>query len=190
MSKPDSTAEDALARETELIRRAQEADLEAFDELVARNQAGAQRMAMMLGLNADDAADAAQEAFVRAYRAIGRFRLGEPFRPWLASIVANEVRGSWRKSARRLRLAEKIATLPEAHLEGPEAGSLQAERSRTLIAAVQALREHDRLPIIYRYFLEFSEAETADALKVPRGTVKSRLSRALARLRDGLGDDL
>jgi RNA polymerase sigma-70 factor (ECF subfamily) len=179
---------DALQRETELISRSQQGDLDAFDELVATHQAAAQRVALMLGLSPDDAADAAQDAFVRAYRAIGRFKLGSPFRPWLAAIVANEARGLRRRAGRRLRLVEKMSAVPENHSDSPEADSIRAESSRVVIAAVQRLREHDQLPIIYRYFLDFSEAEMAAALAVPAGTVKSRLSRALARLRAELGE--
>jgi RNA polymerase sigma-70 factor (ECF subfamily) len=183
-------AHPATVNETELIRRAQNGDLQAFDELLAMHQDAAQRMAMTLGLGADDAADAAQEAFIRAYRALSRFRLSEPFRPWLAAIVANEVRGVRRRAGRTFRVAEKLASLPTTHIEGPEVDSVRAERSRAILAALDRLRDHDRLPIVYRYFLDFSEQEMSAALGVPAGTVKSRLSRALARLRAELGGEL
>jgi RNA polymerase sigma-70 factor, ECF subfamily len=179
----------ALELETALIERVQRGDVAAFGQLVEVHQNAAQRMAMLLGLSPDDAADAVQEAFVRAYRAIARFTLGKPFRPWLTSIVVNEVRGLHRRAGRRARLAEKVAALPHVHAEGPEIDNLRHERTGIVLEALARLREHDRLPIIYRYFLEFSEAEIADALRVPRGTVKSRLSRALVRLRHELGGE-
>jgi RNA polymerase sigma factor (sigma-70 family) len=174
--------------ETALVVRAQAGDLAAFDELVGLHQAAAQRLAIVLGLNADDAADAAQEAFVNAHRAIGRFRAGAPFRPWLSAIVVNEVRLVRRRAARRARIAVRVASLHESDVDGPEGGLLRSERSASVLEALGRLREHDRLPIVYRYFLDFSEAEMAAAMHVRPGTVKSRLSRALARLKAELGD--
>jgi len=174
--------------ESALIARAQAGDITAFDSLIATHQAGAQRLAVMLGLHPDDAADAAQEAFVRAYRAIARFRLGEPFRPWLSSIVVNEVRCLRRSARRRAKLADRLGGVPELALDSPEGDAVRNERSARLLATLRSLRDHDRLPIVYRYFLDFSEAETATALGVPCGTVKSRLSRGLARLREALED--
>ena len=175
-------------RETDLVMRAQAGDLAAFDELVGMHQAAAQRLAIVLGLSADDAADAAQEAFVNAHRAIRRFRAGLPFRPWLSAIVVNEVRLVHRRAARRARIAGRVASLRDEPVEGPEGGLLRSERTATVLQAIGRLREHDRLPIVYRYFLDFSEAEMAAAMGVRHGTVKSRLSRALARLREELGD--
>jgi RNA polymerase sigma factor (sigma-70 family) len=174
--------------ETELVRRAQQGDFDAFGELLGGHQASAQRMAMMLGLSPDDAADAVQEAFVRAFRAIHRFRLGKPFRPWLIAIVVNEVRSLHRSSGRRARLADRFAAGQVRQTDGPECDSLRREQGIELIDALQGLRDHDRLPIVYRYLLEFSEAETAAALGVPLGTAKSRVSRALDRLRKELGE--
>jgi RNA polymerase sigma-70 factor (ECF subfamily) len=165
------------------VRRAQEGDYGAFDELLGRHQATAQRLAMMLGLSSDDAADAVQEAFVRAFQAIDRFRLGKPFRPWLIAIVVNEVRGFHRSRGRRVRLADRFAAGQDRLADGPEQESIRREQGIELIDALQRLRDHDRLPIVYRHLLEFSEAETAAALGVPLGTAKSRVSRALERLR-------
>ena len=139
--------------------------------------------------NADDAQEAAQEAFVKAYRALDRFRPGAPFRPWLLQIVANEGRNRRRSAGRQERLALRAAEdRPSGDAApSPEAAVLEHEERRALLDAVNAMREDDRLIISYRYFMDLSEKETADALGIPKGTVKSRLSRALARLRDQLG---
>ncbi len=144
------------------------------------------RTAYLVAGNAADAEDAAQEAFVKAYRALGRFRRGAPFRPWLLQIVANEARNRRRSAGRRARLA--LRTQAELGASGgaapsPEATLLGTERRETLLAAVNELREEERLVVACRYFLDLSEAETAAALGIRKGTVKSRLSRALDRLR-------
>jgi RNA polymerase sigma factor (sigma-70 family) len=143
------------------------------------------RTAYVVAGSADDAEDAAQEGFVKAYAALGRFRAGAPFRPWLLRIVANEARNRRRSSGRRAMLAVRAAedrpTLDAA--PSPEVAVLAQETRATLLAAINALRDEDREVIGARYFLDLSEAETADTLGIPRGTVKSRLSRALGRLR-------
>lgn len=111
-----------------------------------------------------------------------------PFRPWLLRIVANEARNRRKANYRRLRLTLRASALsgPEPAEPSPEAGALSAERRATLLHAVNALRDEERLVVTCRYFLELSEAETATVLDIPRGTVKSRLSRALERLRGPL----
>lgn len=157
----------------------------AYEELVRRYQDVAVRTAYVVAGSADDAEDAAQEGFVKAYAALGRFRAGAPFRPWLLRIVANEARNRRRSSGRRAMLAVRAAedrpSLDAA--PSPEVAVLAQETRATLLAAINALRDEDREVIGARYFLDLSEAETADTLGIPRGTVKSRLSRALGRLR-------
>ena len=137
-----------------------------------------------------DAADAVQDAFLKAYAALPRFRPGSPVRPWLLRIVANEGRNRRRSANRRAGLAERaaVATPPEPVAISPETEVLAAETRATLLAALDRLRDEDREVIGARYLLELSEAETADTLGVPRGTVKSRTSRALTRLRAALAE--
>ena len=143
------------------------------------------RTAYLLAGNAEDAQEAAQDAFVKAYRALGRFRRGAPFRPWLLKIVSNEARNRRRSAGRREALTLRVAggAGPADAAPSPEAALLSAERRDELLTALNRLREEDRTAIACRYFLELSEEETADALGCKRGTVKSRLSRALDRLR-------
>lgn len=170
-----------------LIARSRRGDAEAFGEIVARYQELAQRTAFVILRDADAAQDAAQEAFVKAYRALGRFREGAPLRPWLLRIVANESINRAKADARHrhgdLALAESRAD--EAG-DSPEAAALAAERRALVVRALNGMREDDRLVLAYRYFFDLSEAEMAEALGVPRGTVKSRLSRAMSRLRERL----
>ena len=171
--------------EASLIARAKRGEVRAYEEIVAGHQATAFRVAWLISGSATDAEEAAQDAFLKAYRALGRFRDGAPFRPWLLRIVANEARNRRVAAGRRERLA--LRALEERRRDepaaSPEEALLEAEGRGELIAALGRLDERDRLAVAYRYFLDLSEAEMAAALGCRRGTVKSRLSRALARLR-------
>ena len=150
------------------------------------------RTAYLLTRNAADAEEAAQDGFVKAYRALGRFRRGAPLRPWLLRIVANEARNRRRSAARRERLTLRAAAeaRPGDAVPSPEAALLSRESQEQLLAAVERLSGEHRDAIACRYFLDLSEEETAAALHVRRGTVKSRLSRALDRLRAELGEEV
>jgi RNA polymerase sigma-70 factor (ECF subfamily) len=177
--------------EHELVERARAGDAGAYAALVRGHQEIAFRTAYLITGNAADADDAAQEGFVKAHRALPRFRAGEPLRPWLLTIVANEARNRRRSAGRRAAVALRAAGEERPSGEAapsPEAALLAGERRATLLAALGRLREDDRLVIGCRYLLELSETETAAALGIRPGTVKSRLSRSLERLRSELGD--
>jgi len=154
---------------------------------VRRYQDLAVRTAWVVTGSAGEAEDAAQEGFVKAYLALARFRAGAPFRPWLLQIVVNEARNRRKSAGRRANLVLKAAAQRGNDSEAsPEAATLAGERQQALLEAVNHLREDERLVVACRYFLGLSEAETAETLRCPRGTVKSRLSRALGRLRNEL----
>ena len=175
--------------DAELVERAAAGDLGAYDEIVRRYQGLLFRAACLVTGGADEAEDAAQEAFVKAFQALHRFRRGSPLRPWLLRIVTNEARNRRRSANRRSGLALRAAA--DRRLAGdaapsPEAAAIEREGHERLLAAVNELGEGERLVIAYRFFLDLDEAETATALGVARGTVKSRLSRALTRLRSTL----
>jgi RNA polymerase sigma-70 factor (ECF subfamily) len=176
------------APEPELVERARNGDVAAYEELVRRYQDLAFRVAYLITGSAAEAEDAAQEGFVRAYRALNRFRPGAPLRPWLLRIVANAARNRRIAAARHptLALSAAMDRPSDDATQSPEAAALAAEARDELLAALADLRDDDRRVIAYRYFLDLSEAETADALGCARGTVKSRLSRALGRLRGRL----
>jgi len=177
--------EDERRIDAELIERARGGEIVAYEELVRRYQAVAVRTAHLIAPDGD-AEDATQEAFVKAYAALPRFRPDAPFRPWLLRIVANEARNRRRSATRRTGLALRAVEdrRPDDAAPSPESAVLAGERRSTLVNAVNALRDEDREVIAVRYFLDLSEAEAATTLGIPRGTVKSRLSRALGRLRD------
>jgi RNA polymerase sigma-70 factor (ECF subfamily) len=176
------TSEDAA-----LAARARDGDVGAFESLVARHEGIAFRVAWLVVGDRGDAEDAVQDAFVKAYLAMPRFHPGAAFRPWVLRIVANEARNRRRSSRRRDGLALRASAEGDSVVApSPEAVALDRTDAEALVAALGRLRERDRLVVAYRYLFEMSEAETADALDVPTGTVKSRLSRALARLRSEL----
>jgi RNA polymerase sigma-70 factor (ECF subfamily) len=183
----DETRRDEWRRDAELIERARKGDVMAYEELIRTYQDVAIRTAAAFAPDGD-ADDAAQEAFVKAYRALDRFRAGAPFRPWLLRIVANEARNRRRSAGRRAGLAHRSAEdrRPGEAAPSPESAILADEQRRWLHAAIATLRADDRDVIAARYFLELNEAETAELFAIPRGTAKSRLARALARLRDVL----
>ena len=171
--------------DAECVELAKQGDVHAYEDLVRRYQAIAYRTAYLITGDAADADDAAQSGFVKAYYALGRFRSGAPFRPWLLSIVANEARNRRRAARRRLglelRLAEDRPRVGAA--PSPEAAVLAREPRAALVGALNRLKESDRRVIALRYFAELSEADMASVLNCAPGTVKSRLSRDLERLR-------
>ena len=169
-----------------LVERACRGDPAAFEELVLAYQSLAFRTAFMIAGDAADAEEAAQDGFVKAHRALARFRRGEPFRPWLLAIVANEARNRRRTQGRRAALALRASAEPGAQRGDPEEAALATDRRGRLLAAFERLRDEDRDVLACRYFLELSEEETAAALGIARGTVKSRTHRALSRLQGAL----
>jgi len=171
--------------DAELFARAQRGDTAAYEEIVHRYQQMAFRTAYVITGSAPDAEDAAQDAFVKAYRALATFREGAEPRPWLLRIVANEARNRVRSSGRRHQVELRLAdhSRPGGAAPSPEAAAVAAEDSRRLAECIKQLSEEDRLVIASRYLLELNGEETAAALGIPEGTVKSRLSRALSRLR-------
>ncbi|HET6865946.1 MAG TPA: RNA polymerase sigma factor [Solirubrobacteraceae bacterium] len=170
--------------EQRLLARAKQGDQQAYARLLADHHAVAFRAAYLITGSAAEAEDATQEACVKAWLALGRFRARAPFRPWLVQIAVNEARNRRRAAGRRAGLALRLDpsfTEPDA-APSAECEALAGEERAQLAAAVAGLREEDQLIIAARYFLSLTEAETAIALGLRRGTVKSRLSRALGRL--------
>jgi RNA polymerase sigma factor (sigma-70 family) len=155
--------------------------------LVARYTLRAHRAAFLLGAG-EEADDVVQEAFVKAFRHLSRFRVDEAFGPWLLRIVTNETRNLTRSRRRRAALALRLCAAEPAGAvaDSPVEDVLAAERRAGLVAAVNALPGRERQVLVCRYFLELSEAETAQMLGWPLGSVKSRTSRALNRLRGQL----
>lgn len=146
------------------------------------------RTASLLGAGAD-AEDVVQDAFVKAYRSLGRFRHDAPFRPWLLRIVANETRNLHRSAGRRAARERRAWDATEPVLlaaDDPAETALSHDRRAELVRGLSGLSAAHRQVVTCRFLLDLDEAETAAVLGWPRGTVKSRLHRALARLRDEL----
>jgi RNA polymerase sigma factor (sigma-70 family) len=177
------------SEQRELVLRAQRGDERAFEELVRPHWEIAFRLAYVITRNAADAEEATQDAFLKGWRALGRFRSSQPLRPWLLRIVANEARNRRRSAGRRARLSLRAQAV---HLSGdaapsPEDLAVATEDRARLLDALERLPDDARLVLTCRYLLDLSEEETAAALGLQRGTVKSRTSRALARLRESDG---
>ena len=183
IGRQDAALEGGETDDAEVIARVIAGDRDLFRILVTRYSLLAKRTAVLYGA-ADDADDVVQEAFVAAYRALPRFRPGQPFRPWLLRIVVNRSHNVVRSRHRAQALADRVATWHLGALEGdPALGALSAERRDALIRALGYLRPPDREILIVRFLLDLSEADAARMLKLPKGTVKSRTARALQRLR-------
>jgi RNA polymerase sigma factor (sigma-70 family) len=176
-----------------LVARARAGDGAAYAALVTRHREAALRLAQRITGEPGEAEDAVQDALLKAHVHLDRFRDGAPFRPWLLQIVANEARNRRTAAARRRALERRAADAsgparpgsvpPAAPGPTPDEAALAEEARRIVAGALRTLRAEDRTAITCRYLHDLSEAETAAALGLPRGTVKSRLSRALARLR-------
>ena len=176
--------------DAELVGLAKEGDVRAYEELVERYRDLAYRTAWLVTRSRTEAEDAAQEAFVKAYFALSRFRSDAPFRPWILRIVANEARNRSRSARRQEALAVRAAMAdPGGVAPSPEAAALAQEDVELVVRALERLDERDRLVVAYRYLFELSESEMARALDVRPGTVKSRLSRAMTKLRVEIGRD-
>ncbi|MFY1615548.1 RNA polymerase sigma factor [Micromonospora sp. WMMD736] len=173
-----------------LVTRARAGDLEAYDLLVARHTASAYRTAVLLGAGSDSE-DVVQESFVKGYRKLSRYRGDSSFRSWLLAIVANETRNLHRSRTRRDGLVLRAAASPPPEIAEDDAmdAVLAGERRAALVAALRQLPVRDREVIVCRFFLDLGEQETSVMLGWPRGTVKSRTSRALTKLRALLADE-
>ena len=166
-----------------MIASARRGDAGAFSELVRRYQESAFRTAYLILRDGADAEDAAQEATWRAYRAIRSFREGSSFRPWLLKIVANQALTIAKSRQRRLKLAQQTAISAGLPGAGIDEAIFDRERADLIYRALDALNEGERVVVYLRYFLQLPERELAEYLGCAQGTVKSRLHRALARLR-------
>jgi RNA polymerase sigma-70 factor (ECF subfamily) len=181
--------------DAELIQRCREGEVEAFGLLVERYQDRVHNLVFRLLGHPEDALDAAQETFLRAYAALPRFELGQPFAPWLFRIATNYCFGVLRKrrpgvvslDAMEEREADAtLATVRGRNSGDPQEFVLEAVRDEEVQCAVLALPEPYRTVILLRYMEELSYEEIAAALEMPLGTVKTCLHRGRLRLRSSL----
>lgn len=169
--------------QSDLIVRAQQGDGTAWEQLVRQHQDAVFRLAYLLLGDADDADDVAQETFIRAFGALDRFDTSRPLRPWLLRIATNLAHNRRRAIGRYLAAARRMFQFTPDAVVNIEGRSSERWESQTLWLAVRRLSVVDQQVIYLRYFLDLSEAEMAATLNVASGTVKSRLHRALNRLR-------
>jgi RNA polymerase sigma-70 factor (ECF subfamily) len=171
--------------EAELVGRARRGDGEAWYRLVGVHQEAVFRLAYLLLRDASDAEDVAQEVFVRAFRALDTFDPARPLRPWLLRIASNLAQNRRRSLGRYLEALKRLYSTPEttATPASPAEGMAKRWEAETLWSAIKRLKPAEQEVVYLRYFLELSEAEMATAMNVAPGTVKSRLHRALGRLR-------
>jgi RNA polymerase sigma factor (sigma-70 family) len=173
-----------------LCEQARAGDVDAYEKLVQRYQRLAYRAAYVITRSSADAEDVTQEAFVKAYYALARFRPDAPFKPWLMRIVANEALNRRRATGRQENLALRVAEVSPSGdaAPSPEVAAIHSETQQQVLGAMNELGEKDRLIIALRYFFDMSQTEMAEVLGCRPGTVKSRLSRALTRLKEVLVD--
>jgi RNA polymerase sigma factor (sigma-70 family) len=181
------TTESTEPSDTDLVTRARGGDDAAFGALVGRYQTAALRLAAVISGSTDDAADIAQEALVKAHRSLAKLTDPAMVRPWMLRIVANEAKNHLRSRDRRHQRELRYGSWVVAAMPDPEDSVLDADDAHELALALARIGERDRQVLAYRYFAGLSEIETARALDVAAGTVKSRTARALARLRVEMG---
>lgn len=176
-----------------LVERARLGDVDAYEQLVRVYQGIAFRVAMAITRDAGVAEDVIQEAFVKAFYALDGFDPSSPFQPWLLRIVTNEALNRQRAEQRRIARRERAAAQEQTAWQhtsdaDPETGAIEAERREFVLSTLECLSEPDRLILTYRYLLDLSVSEIAELLDIPQRTVRSRISRALNRLRDAVLD--
>lgn len=164
-------------------RASAKGDPTAFGALVLRYQTRVFNLMRHMAPSREDAADLTQEAFVRAWRAIGRYDPSRPLLPWLLRIAVNACRDEARRRARHPEVPMHPNATDARVAEGPEEAFLAAERTRQLWAAVGALAPGYRLPVLLYYQQEMEVAEIAETLGLPVTVVKNRLYRARRAVR-------
>lgn len=171
----------AEAEEAALVAQARAQNQLAWTQLIHHHQEPAFRLAYLMLGDARDAEDVLQEALLRAYLSLDKFDTTRPFRPWLLSIVANLARNRKRAIGRYWYMIQRWWQQRDPAESEPPPNLNQD--SAALWSAVQQLPSAGQEVIYMRYFLGLSVEETAAALDIKAGTVKSRSSRALTQLR-------
>jgi RNA polymerase sigma-70 factor (ECF subfamily) len=174
--------------EQELVSHARRGENAAWAELIRLHEEAVFRLAYLHLADPAEAEDAAQECFIRAYRNLNRFDAARPLRPWLLRIVSNLALNRMRSVGRYLAALQRAAQQQPPMAVGPDAKSDEETESRELWSTVRMLPERMQTVLYLRYFLELSLDETAQALNLAEGTVKSQTHRALEKLREIIKD--
>jgi RNA polymerase sigma-70 factor (ECF subfamily) len=182
--RPSPTASEESSDE-ELVARARQGDETAFGEFVRRHTPAVHRW-MARAVGEQDADDLTQEVFLKAYRGLARFRGEAPPRAWLASIADNAVKNRYRALGRFRRIfspADPAGSDATAGAADPEANALAGESRRFVAEALKQIPAEFRMPVVLRDLEEWSYEEIALSLRLPVGTVKSRIARGRGQLR-------
>jgi RNA polymerase sigma-70 factor (ECF subfamily) len=183
---------DQIGRETEiLIRRCQQGDQQAMGALIRQHQNYVYRLCYLIMGNEQDAEDMTQETFIRASRALPRFEIreGASFEAWLYRIAVNRCRSRMRRKWYQALPWPGFAPRIVSQEPQPDRLAVQSEQRAEIMAAINSLNEKHRMVVILRYYAGFSNEEIADTLKIPSGTVRSRLHTARQRLKKLLADE-
>jgi RNA polymerase sigma-70 factor, ECF subfamily len=174
----------------ELVARVRSGDRGAFGALVERHQRAALRVAAVISGSTEEANDIVQDAMVKAFHGLDGYRGTSTVRSWMLRVVANEAKNHVRGRVRRLRRDDRVAGRELRVATGADATALDRLEHEELARALGRLGANDRAVLGCRFVADLSEAETATVLGIARGTVKSRTSRALDRLRAELDGEL
>ncbi len=166
-----------------LLSRSRDGDVEAFGELVRRHQRAALRVATVIIGSTEEAHDIVQDALVKTHAHLSSYRARGSVRSWMLRIVANEAKNHGRGRARRRRRDTRDISMTRAESPGADVEAIRRLESDQVMRALHGLGDSDRDVLGCRFVVGLDEAETAAVLGLPRGTVKSRTSRALGRLR-------
>lgn len=166
--------------DAELVAECLEGRRESFSRLVERHQDAVYNLAYRMTGNHPDAADAAQEAFIRAYRRLATFRPQYAFRNWILGVCANVTKNRFRSEARRRALETEHARADERSTGGP--GPARDPLEEILERALMRLPEKSRAPLVLKYMEGFSVGEIARTLNIGAGAAKMRLLRAREEL--------
>ena len=169
-----------------LLSRSLAGDTEAFGELVRRHQRAALRVATVITGSTEEANDIVQDAMIKTHARLSSYRARGSVRSWMLRIVANEAKNHGRSRARRRRRDDREARMTRPGIVGADVEAIQRLEHDELMLALRHLGDRDRDVLSCRFVVGLNEAETAVVLGLPRGTVKSRTSRALGRLRIAL----
>lgn len=184
--------------EAELIRRSQEGDLDAFEQLILQYEKRVYTIAYKYMSNHEDASDMAQEALIKAYRSIASFRGEAAFGTWIGRITANCCLDELRKRKNmQLMSLEETLELDEGNVKKefcapvatPEEYALRQETLQYMQSLIDELKEENRIVIILRELEGYSYEEIARILNCSLGTVKSRISRARAYLKERIQEN-
>lgn len=177
--------------ERQAIARLRRGDIGGLEVLMERYQVKAVRTAYLITRDRASAEDIVQNAFVRVYERIYQYQPARPFEPWLLRLVINDAVKAASRSQRQVSFDAEhaggdltLADLLRDPTPTPEAESERLEMQRVVWEAMAQLTPKQRAAAVLRYYLDYSEAEMADALTLPAGTVKWRLHAARQRLRD------